>query len=122
MDRADTLFRAFADRTRLRILSLLRDGELCVGDLVELLDVPQPTTSRHLGSLRKSGLVACRKEGQWALYSLAEPADELQRRLLDCLEPCASEVKQLAQDARRARALRKKGGCCPEITYKEGRP
>jgi ArsR family transcriptional regulator, arsenate/arsenite/antimonite-responsive transcriptional repressor len=50
----DLMFRAFSDRTRLRILSLLRSREVCVGDLVEILQVPQPRISRHLAYLRKA--------------------------------------------------------------------
>ncbi len=69
--RVDQMFRAFSDRTRLRILNLLRDGELCVCDLVEVLGVPQPKTSRHLAYLRRSGLVVARKEGLWNYYQLA---------------------------------------------------
>ena len=56
-DRTDRMFRAFSDRTRLRILHLLQGGEMCVGDLVEVLRVPQPKASRHLAYLKKAGLV-----------------------------------------------------------------
>jgi len=66
------MFRAFSDRTRLRILHLLLGGELCVGDLVRILEVPQPTASRHLAYLRKAGLVRTRKNGLWNFYKLAE--------------------------------------------------
>ena len=52
---ADGKFRAFSDSTRLRILHLLQAGELCVGDLVKVIQVPQPTASRHLAYLRRSG-------------------------------------------------------------------
>jgi len=65
------MFRAFSDRTRLRILHLLLEGELCVGDLVKILQVPQPTASRHLAYLRRSGLVMARKNGLWNFYQLA---------------------------------------------------
>ena len=51
------MFRAFSDRTRLRLLHLLRGGEGCVCDLVRVLGVPQPKVSRHLAYLRKAGLV-----------------------------------------------------------------
>lgn len=49
---ADSMFRAFSDRTRLRILHVLQGGELCVGDIVEILQAPQPRISRHLARLR----------------------------------------------------------------------
>ena len=53
----DLMFRAFSDPIRLRILSLVQPGELCVCDLVEILRLPQPTISRHLSYLRRAGLV-----------------------------------------------------------------
>ena len=70
----DSMFRAFSDRTRLRILHVLQGGELCVGDIVESLLAPQPRISRHLAYLRKAGLVVVRKSGLWSHYSLA-PAE-----------------------------------------------
>ena len=108
----DTLFRAFADRTRLRILNLLRTGEVCVGDLVTLLDAPQPTVSRHLAYLRKAGLVDVEREANWCYYRLAEPSSEFHERLLDCLACCLGEVPQLRKDAKALGRLRNQGGCC----------
>jgi len=67
----DLMFRAFSDRTRLRILHVLQGGELCVGDIVEILQAPQPRISRHLAYLRKANLVLVRKSGLWSHYSLA---------------------------------------------------
>lgn len=54
--------------TRLRILNLLKDGELCVCDLISILDIPQSTISRHLSYLRKTGWIEMRREGKWAMY------------------------------------------------------
>jgi len=112
-DDIDLMFRAFCDRTRLRILSLLRDGELCVNDIVAVLQAPQPRVSRHLGHLRKAGLVVPRKSGLWIHYSLAPAKSEFHRRLLDCASCCFDEVPELKADAARAAKLRKSGGCCP---------
>ena len=66
------IYAALADPTRLRILSLLRDGEICVCHIHGSLDVPQPTASRHLAYLRQAGLVEARREGTWMHYRLAE--------------------------------------------------
>ncbi len=104
------MFRAFSDRTRLRILPLLRDGELCVGDIMHILGAPQARTSRHLAYLRTCGLVRVRREGIWSFYSLAPARDSLHRRLLGCLR----DLPGAAADARRARRIRKGGGCCPK--------
>ena len=111
--KVDLMFRAFSDRTRLRILHLLRSGELCVGDLVKLLRVPQPTASRHLAYLRRAGLVAARKQGLWTFYTLVTPKNGFHDRLLKCLEGCFQEVPELAADTRRSERLKKSGGCCP---------
>jgi ArsR family transcriptional regulator len=108
----DRMFRAFSDPTRLRILHLLSGGEVCVGDLVEALEVPQPTASRHLRYLRESGLVEVRREGRWSFYSLAEARSGLHRSLLDCLSSSFGEVPELQADAERAARLRASGGCC----------
>ena len=105
-------FAAFSDPTRLRILHLLRDGEMCVGDLVTILDLPQPTISRHLAYLRRSALVVTRKSGLWMYYSLAAAKSEFHRRLLDCLTACFADVPELKKDATRAAKLKKSGGCC----------
>jgi ArsR family transcriptional regulator len=105
----DRLFRAFSDRTRLRILHLLQTDELCVCDLVEILKVPQPTASRHLAYLRKSGLVKVRRKQSWSYYSLAEPRNSFHAKLLECLGSCFADVPELAKD--RARQAKSKS-CC----------
>lgn len=117
--RIDLMFRAFCDRTRLRILNLLQDGELCVGDIVKSLQLPQPKVSRHLAQLRKAELVTVRKAGLWNHYSLAAPTMEFHRKLLACAVTCFQDVPEIKSDNRRARKLRESGGCCPR---KSGRP
>jgi ArsR family transcriptional regulator len=112
-EQVDLMFRAFCDRTRLRILSLLQDGEFCVGDIVAILGVPQPRVSRHLGHLRKAGLVVARKSGLWIHYSLAPATSTFHRKLLDCAVSCFQEVPQIRADVAKAARLRKSGGCCP---------
>lgn len=107
--RVDVMFRAFSDRTRLRILHLLRHGELCVCDIVDVLGVPQPKASRHLAYLRKAGLVISRKGGYWTYYSLSPAKNQFHQKLLDCLACCFDDVPQLAKDAKR---LAGRGNCC----------
>jgi ArsR family transcriptional regulator len=107
------LFRAFSDRTRLRILHLVSGREVCVGDLVKVLRVPQPTASRHLGYLRRAGLVVSRKDGLWSYYSLAPAKGQFHQSLLACLESCFAEVPELEEDDRRYARVKKSGGCCP---------
>jgi ArsR family transcriptional regulator len=109
----DLMFRAFSDRTRLRILSLLHKREFCVGDLVDILQVPQPRISQHLAHLRKAGLVTVRKSGLWCYYSLASAETAFHKKLLSCLGNCFSEVPQIQADITRAAEIKKSGGCCP---------
>jgi ArsR family transcriptional regulator len=71
----ETLFKALADRTRLRLIQMLGDEELCVCDCVEVLKTNQPKVSRHLAYLRRAGLVTARRDGKWTYYRLVEPAD-----------------------------------------------
>ena len=109
----DTVFRAFADRTRLRILNLLRPGELCVCDLVRVLGAPQPTVSRHLAYLRRAGLVTARREGLWSHYALAPSVSPLHRKLLECLTCCLDDVPELARDMNAlGRACCETSACC----------
>ncbi|MFG0266614.1 MAG: ArsR/SmtB family transcription factor [Rhodopirellula sp. JB055] len=112
----NTIFRAFADSTRLRILHLLAVDEICVGDLVKILQLPQPTVSRHLAYLRKACLVDVRKVGLWSHYSLAPAHSCFQQKLYDCLNSCFIDVPELKNDARRAKQLKESGGCCDEAT------
>ena len=107
VDSVDRMFRAFSDRTRLRILNLLLAGELCVCDIVNTLKVPQPTTSRHLAYLRNAGLVEARRDGLWMYYKLATPQTKFHKKLIDCLGSCAEELPQLAKDSKRL-----KPRCC----------
>jgi ArsR family transcriptional regulator len=110
---ADAMFRAFSDRTRLRILNLLRGGETCVCDLVRVIGVPQAKVSRHLAYLRRAGLVKARKEGLWHHYRLAAARSAFHRKLMECLTCCLSEVPELRRDIERmGRESCESGKCC----------
>jgi ArsR family transcriptional regulator, arsenate/arsenite/antimonite-responsive transcriptional repressor len=71
----DLLFRALADATRLRLLNLIADQEVCVCYFVEVLKMSQPKISRHLAYLRRAGIVRARRDGKWMHYRLAMPTD-----------------------------------------------
>ena len=72
----DLVFRALADPTRLRLLNLIADREICVCYFVEILRISQPKVSRHLAYLRRAGIVAARREGKWMHYRLVAPKDQ----------------------------------------------
>jgi ArsR family transcriptional regulator len=113
-NRLDLIFRAFSDRTRLRILYLLQGGECCVGNVVDILGIEQPSASRHLAYLRRARLVSARKAGLWNYYSLAPAVEPFHAKLLECLSCCFSQVPEIRGDQARAKRLREAGeGCCP---------
>jgi ArsR family transcriptional regulator len=64
------IFHALSDETRLKIIKLLEEGELCVCEIVSALDMVQPKVSFHLGILKEAGLLKIRRKGKWILYSL----------------------------------------------------
>ena len=77
----EAVFTALADGTRLRLLNLMSDGEVCVCFFVEVLHEPQPKISRHLGFLRQAGLVNARRERKWMHYSIARPKHATAQRI-----------------------------------------
>jgi len=78
----DALFRALADRTRLRLLNLIADKEICVCYFVEILGTSQPKISRHLAYLRRVGIVASRRQGRWMHYRLIAPRSDVAASIL----------------------------------------
>jgi len=80
MNELVTIFKALSDETRLRVIKLLEQGELCVCDITAALDMVQPKVSFHLSALKEAGLIKDRKQGKWIHYSLTEK--DLFRRML----------------------------------------
>lgn len=107
----DLFFRALADRTRLRLLNLMRNEEVCVCFFVEILKTHQPKISRHLAYLRKAGIVGARREGPWMHYRILEPADADAARIL------ADTLAWLANDRemQRDRERLVKVCCAPQL-------
>jgi ArsR family transcriptional regulator, arsenate/arsenite/antimonite-responsive transcriptional repressor len=107
----EQFFRALADRTRLRLLNLLRNEEVCVCFFVETLKTNQPKISRHLAYLRRAGIVGVRREGQWMHYRIVEPADaDATRVLRDTLSWLAND-----QEMQRDRDRLIKVCCAPQL-------
>ena len=83
----ETFFLALADKTRLRLLNLMREDEVCVCYFTEVLGVSQPKISRHLAYLRNAGIVSARREGKWMNYKIDMPEDSSAEMVLqDTLE------------------------------------
>ena len=79
----ETLFLVLADKTRLRLLNLMRGDEVCVNSFTEVLGENQPKISRHLAYLRNAEIVEARREGKWIYYKIAEPKNKFAAFLLN---------------------------------------
>jgi ArsR family transcriptional regulator len=101
------LFKALADRTRLRLIGLIGDSEVCVCFFVVILKISQPKISRHLAYLRRAGIVTSRREGKWMHYRLAEPPDEHAAKIFRELRAALSEHPELQRDREKLRQV-----CC----------
>lgn len=97
----EALFKALADRTRLRIIGLLVAGEVCVCHIHDSLGISQPMASRHLAYLRRMGLVATRKDGVWVHYRLAELADPVLEAVVSAVAHAVGHASVTARDRRR---------------------
>jgi ArsR family transcriptional regulator, arsenate/arsenite/antimonite-responsive transcriptional repressor len=95
------VYRALADETRLRILALLRDGEVCVCHLQGSLRLPQPTISRHLAYLRKAGLAEARRDGVWMHYRLAPPRSPVVKQVLESALHAMTHAESTVRDVAR---------------------
>ena len=95
------LFRALADPTRLRLLNLIADREICVCFLVEILRIGQPKVSRHLAYLRRAGIVESRREGKWMHYRLVAPRDDAARSILQETLKHLKQKPQMRRDVSR---------------------
>ena len=116
------IYKCLCDQTRLRILSLLGEGELCVCHIQEILDEPQVKVSKHLAYLKAHGLVAARREANWMVYHLpARPSGELAANLA-CLQDCAREGPVFRADAGRLRRLKRKFAESSPICCNSARP
>jgi DNA-binding transcriptional ArsR family regulator len=102
--------KAVADPTRIRMLKLLEGGELCVCEIMEVLDLVQSTASKHLNILKTAGLVESRKNGTWSYYRLAERSRERNREFLKFIGLRLNDDDVITRD-RKVLTRRKKGTC-----------
>lgn len=100
-DEMENLFLALADKTRLRLLNLMREDEICVCFFTEVLGESQPKVSRHLSYLRGAGVVAARRDGKWIHYRIETPKNEFAARVLrDTLQWLAAQ-REMQNDYRK---------------------
>jgi ArsR family transcriptional regulator len=98
IDKLERAFKALADRTRLRILALLGNNEVCVCHIHDSLGVPQPTVSRHLAYLRRSGLVAARRDGVWMHYRVSTLLDPAVQQIVNAAVEGLTNVPTTSKD------------------------
>jgi ArsR family transcriptional regulator len=102
-------------------MMLLTQGELCVCDLMFVLDEPQSKVSRHLAYLKHSGLTNSKRAGVWMHYRLKEPADDAHKVQIDFLKQKLSQLPQFRMDREELLELKKQGGCKAMIKSKAAR-
>jgi ArsR family transcriptional regulator len=117
----EAVFLALADRVRLRLLNLMRDGDVCVCFFVDVLGEPQPKVSRHLAVLRKAGLVTARRNAKWMHYSIARPKNAAAQQIFE--QTLAALAKDPEMQRERAALMR---ACCstraPELLKRAPKP
>ena len=106
------LFKALADQTRLRLINLIADDEICVCFFVEVLKTNQPKISRHLAYLKRAGVVAARREGKWMHYRLVEPADPHAARIFREVRSWLDNNPAMVTDRTRLRKI----CCAPQLS------
>ena len=107
----ELFFKALADPTRLRIINLLADQEVCVCFFVEILKTNQPKISRHLAYLRRAGIVAARREGIWMHYRISTPQDVNGAKVLADVREWLAKDALMQQDRNRLNKI----CCAPEL-------
>jgi ArsR family transcriptional regulator, arsenate/arsenite/antimonite-responsive transcriptional repressor len=121
LDRLESALKALADKTRLRILALLGNNEVCVCHMHDSLGLPQPTVSRHLAYLRRTGLVDARRDGVWMHYQVSAALDPSVRKLVDAAVEALVRIPTTAEDRKRFQQsfgdlytlqARNGGSCC----------
>ena len=103
----ELLFKALADRTRLRLINLVGDTEVCVCFFVEVLKTNQPKISRHLAYLRRAGVVSARRDGKWIHYRIVEPPDPHAAKIFREVRTCLANDPSMQSDRARLQRI-----CC----------
>ena len=121
IDQLESVFKALADKTRLRILALLGNNEVCVCHIHDSLELPQPTVSRHLAYLRRAGLVGVRRDGVWMHYQLSRSLPPTVQAVLNAAVEALTSVRTTEQDRKQfqrafgelyVRSTPAGGACC----------
>ncbi len=106
-----TLYKCLGDPTRLRILNLLREGSLCVCQLQEALDESQVKMSKHLGYMKKRGLLVSERIANWNYYKINPVAHPMLKANMKALGSFAAKDDELASDLKRLREVKSQADC-----------
>jgi ArsR family transcriptional regulator len=121
MKKIANIFKALSDDTRLRVIKLLQERELCVCELMQVLEMSQPRISRHMSVLKNAGLVNDRREGKWIHYSLNKEAQGKEIKiLLDSMVVIGNNdavVKADKKNLKKAIRLGELKSCCMPCTF-----
>ena len=97
----ELFFAALADRTRLRLLNMLGDDEICVCYFPEVFGTNQPKISRHLAYLKRAGLVSARRDGKWMHYRAVVPKNKSAAEVFDRIREMFKEDKEMQADRKK---------------------
>ena len=111
MSDPETIFKACGDATRLRILALLQDHELCVCEIEAALSLSQPNASRSLAILKNAGIIQSRKQAQWAYYKISDEFFAQYPALCAALEKICAELPMTKIDKNTLKRLRETRSC-----------
>lgn len=103
----ENLFLALSDKTRLRLLNLMREEEICVCFFTEVLGESQPKVSRHLAYLRNAGIVSARREGKWMHYGIEIPENRYAAKILQDTLDWLSSMSEMREDYEKLKEV-----CC----------
>ena len=112
----ELFFSALADRTRLRLLNLMRDGEVCVCFFAETVGTNNPKISRHLSYLKRASLVSGRRDGKWMHYQITEPSNEKAARVFNATMELLEADPEMETDRRKLIEV-----CCNPLVAISGR-
>ena len=107
----ELLFKALADRTRLRLINLMGDTEVCVCFFVEVLRTNQPKISRHLAYLKRAGVVSARRDGKWIHYRIVEPPEPHAAKIFHEVRECLANDPDMQSDCARLQKI----CCAPQL-------
>jgi len=103
------VFKALSDETRVRMLKLLFEGEICVCEIMQVMEISQSRASRNLGILKDAGLLNDRRDGQWVHYSLNKQSVAKYSGLLELLNSSLDDDKTILRDRESLRRAIKLG-------------